>query len=105
MPKWRRIIKPIALTIALVLAFLVGLARFYVGVHTINQILYGWLWGLWLALYFHYCLRVYTLKLIHTILKTEDSSSFKMPLLLSTLFALVVFFSQLATYWIVDTVF
>ena len=36
---------------------LIGFARLYVGLHTINQIVYGWLLGLWMAFYFHYCIR------------------------------------------------
>jgi len=39
------------------LTFLVGFARFYIAVHTINQIIYGWSLGLWMSFYFHFCLR------------------------------------------------
>ncbi len=45
------------LLISISLTFLIGFARFYVGVHTINQILYGFSWGFWLAFFFHFVLR------------------------------------------------
>jgi membrane-associated phospholipid phosphatase len=57
-PVWWSYLQAASLFVAVTLALCVGFARFYVGVHTINQILYGWLWGLWIALYFHFCLRV-----------------------------------------------
>ena len=37
--------------------FLMGFARIYQGVHSIDQVLYGWSLGIWSALFFHYCLR------------------------------------------------
>jgi len=45
------------LFISVSLTFLIGFARFYVGVHTLNQIVYGLCWGLWLAFFFHFVLR------------------------------------------------
>jgi membrane-associated phospholipid phosphatase len=38
-------------------SFLVGFARLYVRVHSWNQIVFGWQLGIWLAFYFHFCLR------------------------------------------------
>ena len=35
--------------------FFVGFSRAYLGVHSFDQILYGWTYGLWLAFFlFHY---------------------------------------------------
>jgi membrane-associated phospholipid phosphatase len=56
-----------ALFLAILLTFLIGFARFYVGLHTLNQIVYGWQIGLLLALYFHICLREPVIKHIQTL--------------------------------------
>jgi membrane-associated phospholipid phosphatase len=56
-----------ALFLAISLTFLIGFARFYVGVHTLNQIVYGWQIGLLRALYFHICLREPVIKHIQTL--------------------------------------
>ena len=34
-----------------------GFARLYQGVHTANQIIFGWQIGIWLAFYFHFCVK------------------------------------------------
>ena len=36
---------------------LLGWSRMILGVHSINQVLYGWILGIWLALACHFCLR------------------------------------------------
>lgn len=36
---------------------LMGFARVYQAVHSVDQVLYGWQLGIWGALYFNYCLR------------------------------------------------
>ena len=41
----------------LAITFLIGFARLYVGVHSIDQIIFGWMLGFWIAFYFHICLR------------------------------------------------
>lgn len=53
------------------LTLLIGFARFYVGVHTLNQIVYGWLWGIWLGFYFHFCIREPTIAHVESILLNE----------------------------------
>ena len=36
---------------------LLGWSRLIVGVHSLNQVLYGWILGIWLALACHFCVR------------------------------------------------
>ena len=55
--KFSTFLYSILLFLTVSLSFLIGFARFYVGVHTINQIVYGWSLGLWISFYFHVCLR------------------------------------------------
>lgn len=47
----------VTLILVFLYSFLIGFARIYVRVHSWNQIVYGWQLGLWLAFYFHFCLR------------------------------------------------
>jgi hypothetical protein len=42
---------------AVLYSFLVGFARLYVRVHSLNQIVFGWTIGLWTAIYLHFCVR------------------------------------------------
>jgi hypothetical protein len=42
------------LLVALVFAFSIGYSRLVLGVHSLNQILFGLLLGTWLALSFHF---------------------------------------------------
>ena len=46
-----------ALIFAVLWSFAIGFARLYVRVHSWNQIVYGWQLGLWVAFYFHFCIR------------------------------------------------
>jgi membrane-associated phospholipid phosphatase len=45
------------LTITVFMIISMGFARIYLGVHSIDQIIYGWKVGIWLALYCHYLMR------------------------------------------------
>ncbi len=36
---------------------IMGFARIYQGLHTVDQVLYGWCLGFWFALFFHFCIR------------------------------------------------
>ncbi len=61
------------LFISISLTFLIAFARFYVGVHTLNQIVYGLTWGLWLSFYFHFCLREHVMSHIDTLTERNDA--------------------------------
>jgi len=43
------------LLVALVFSFTIGYSRLFLGVHTWNQTLFGWQFGLWLALTIQFC--------------------------------------------------
>ena len=47
----------ISLFFVLAYTILIGFARLYVGVHTLNQVIYGWQLGIWISFYFHFALR------------------------------------------------
>lgn len=50
--------KKLLLTLlAIATPLLVGFSRLYNGDHSMDQILYGWLLGVWIAFSNHYCLR------------------------------------------------
>lgn len=60
---------------AVAMFLLIGFSRLYVGAHSMNQILYGWSLGLWLAFYFHYCVRKYIITHVHDILLHNNMNS------------------------------
>jgi len=43
--------------------------RLYVGVHSLDQVIYGTMIGLWLGFYFHFAFREHIIKHIHNMLK------------------------------------
>lgn len=87
------------LTTAIVLTFLIGFARFYVGVHTLNQIVYGWQLGLLLAFYFHFCWRGPIMKHIdHIIVNRPAKVPYTKYIIVSTVLAMVAFGAQIITY-------
>ncbi len=87
---------------------LVGFSRLYNGVHTMDQILYGLLLGLWLAISLHLLVRDFLLSHIKSLLKrTEqytngDLSKFY---LISSLIAMALFVTLSLTFYIVDAEF
>ena len=62
---------------AIVTPLLVGFSRLYNGVHTLDQIIYGLLLGLWLALLSHYCLRTPLIKHIKRLMTPGEKFSDK----------------------------
>ncbi|CDW89672.1 pap2 superfamily phosphatase [Stylonychia lemnae] len=94
----------ILLFLSISLTSLICFARLYVNVHTINQILYGLIWGIWIAFYFHFCLRKDVLRHINSI--TVRSQSRQIPysscILISTIIAINVLMGQIVTFLIVD---
>jgi hypothetical protein len=86
-----------------------GFARIYLGVHSIDQVVYGFLIGIWSAFYFHYCLRENIIKHIHFLIQNKEATlhrlNYKKYLAFSTSLFLFGMLSQLVVYLIVDNVF
>lgn len=93
----------ISVFLTLSLSFLVGFARFYLGLHTINQIVYGWSLGIFVAFYFHFCLRETIIKHVDDYLlsRTHNSSkSIAKSVIVNSVLAILIFSSQLITYFV-----
>ena len=69
--------------------------------------LYGYAWGLWLAFYFHFCLRDIILHHIEQIClkKRNEELPYRMYITFSTLMFVLVMMSQIITYIAVDASF
>lgn len=76
-----------ALLCAVLWSFAVGIARLYVRVHSWNQIVFGWQLGLWVAFYFHFCIRDELIYHVNTFSQTSrlDPSTRNKLILLSTM--------------------
>lgn len=85
----------VAVIFTILLPLTICFARLYVGVHSIDQIMYGFLIGVWSALYFHYCLRDSVLNHIHNILENPNSHAinYRKYIIVSTLIFLFSFMS------------
>lgn len=46
---------------AIITPLLTGFSRLYNGDHTMDQILYGWTLGVWIAMFCHFCFRDFTI--------------------------------------------
>ena len=46
-----------ALLLAFTFTFTIGYSRLFLGVHSWNQLLFGWQLGIWLALTYFFCLK------------------------------------------------
>jgi hypothetical protein len=83
---------------------MIGFARFYEGVHSINQILYGWTIGLWIAFYLHFCFRDIIIAHIEQLLLTKniDKVPFVKLSVICSVLGILAFLSQLLTYIFVE---
>lgn len=81
---------------------LIGFARLYVAVHSMNQIIYGWQLGIWLALYFHYCIREPLHLHIIYIYESDVYTHSHLHFLLASGIFLMAYFSQILTYILVN---
>ena len=55
--KRRVILGLLVFPLAIVYFFAMGWSRLTLGVHSLNQIVYGWLLGIWIAIACHFCLK------------------------------------------------
>jgi membrane-associated phospholipid phosphatase len=105
--KFSKPVYAILLFLTVSLSALVGYARFYVGVHTINQIVYGWSLGIFLAFYFHICLRDTIIDHVDRYLlsrKHNMSIDYKKVIITNSLVVAVAFGTQVATFLITQLV-
>lgn len=76
------------LFLAFALAIVIGFSRIYLNAHTLNQVVYGWTFGFWLAFYFHFCLREPIMKHIEDISERKD---YQIPYKKCILFSFIAF--------------
>ena len=88
------------LIFAVLWSFTVGFARLYVRVHSWNQIVYGWQLGLWVAFYFHFCIRDSIIQHVNTLAQTSrlDKSTRNKLILVSTFLNLLMIGTLVLTY-------
>ena len=65
----------VTLFFAIFFCFIIGFARFYEGVHSINQIVYGWTIGFWIAFYMHFCFRDLIIDHVEELLLCSDKGN------------------------------
>lgn len=54
LPIWAKIL---LLGVCFALTGTIGYSRLYLGAHSLNQVIYGWMVGAWFALTWHFCVR------------------------------------------------
>ena len=85
-----------------------GFSRLYNGDHSMDQILYGWLLGLWLATSLHLLVRDFIISHVKSLLyRTQQYSNGDLTkfYLISTLIFLAIFAMLCVTFFIVDADF
>ena len=87
----------------------VSFSRLYLGMHTLNQVLYGALLGIWLAVYFHYCLRNFIISHTTNLMEGTDNVSnprvFKQNFIVATFIMTMAILSQIVAFEFVSSVF
>lgn len=96
---WFIIFSPFAAVYTVAMAF----ARMILGAHAINQVVHGGLIGIWLAINGHLIVRSFIMDKTNEL--TEDSPTTWMKVLLVVLLQLLLFFSQILTYYLIDARF
>lgn len=81
-----------------------GLSRLTLGVHSINQIVYGWILGIWIAVACEFCLRDLIVNRANEFLQSKTAPSVK-EVLIVTGGQIVGIGIQIAVYFIVDAAF
>ena len=85
-----------------------GFSRLYNGDHSMDQILYGWLLGLWLAISLHLLVRDFIISHVKSLLyRTQQYSNGDLTkfYLISTIIFLAIFTMLCVTFFIVDADF
>ena len=81
--------------------FAMGLSRLVLGVHSLNQILYGWLLGIWIAVACHFCLKDYIVNNANKLLKNAQPSLKEILIVIAI--QIIGVGVQIAVYYIVDS--
>ena len=79
----------------------IGYSRLFMGVHSMDQIIFGWSLGIWIALTSHFVLRKPLNKHSEDLCKNNPVNR-SMTMLLTTIFFVMCLGSEIATYWIVN---
>lgn len=96
-PKWH---KWAGLAAAIFWTLTVGFARIYQADHSADQVLFGWSLGIWLAFFFHFCLRSHILSHISQVVSNPGYVfSYAHLAEKATIAAVVLFMSQVLVYW------
>jgi len=78
--------------VGLAFAFAIGYSRIFLGVHSLDQILFGWLFGIWLAFTLQFIVREPISKVIDSLIYLKQPTPHVPTLLLQSfvLFAAIV---------------
>lgn len=68
----------------------IGYSRVFLGVHTWNQLLFGWQLGIWLALTLHFCFKDSLMRNLESLYDQSEKNLLKMTLRWFSLLAVVV---------------
>lgn len=72
-----KIAKFTSLIFILAFSIFMGISRVYVGVHAFNHVLYGWLLGVWMAIFLHFCLRDRIINHIDILLRYKNRDNLR----------------------------
>ena len=72
------------ISLAVIYSIIVGFCRLFVGAHSMDQIIFGWLLGVWIALTYFTLIREYVHKHIQDLTTGQTTSSNSVYYLIST---------------------
>lgn len=94
--------KAILLALAILFPISIGFSRLILGVHSLDQICYGLLLGVWIAMSMQYCVRPYLDTHITVLIKAKPTN-FKYNLIVGGIVFSVIIGGQVLNYYLMST--
>ena len=93
--------RAVAAVLALTFTGTIGYSRMFLGVHSLNQVLYGYSLGLWFALSVHFLVKDRLMSLIQKLVDVEETRLMRL-FLLSLMLFVAAFTLQIVNYAVVN---
>ena len=90
------------LLVAIVFGLTIGYSRILLGVHSWNQVVFGWSLGIWIAFTLHFCVKEQIVENAWNLLSGEETRFATMTIRCLVLLSGIMFVS-IFDFWIIDS--
>jgi len=96
-----RLARLFLLGLAVTFGLTVGYSRLFLGVHSIDQIIFGWSLGIWLAISCHFVMKKPLNRHSEDLCK-NNPVDIRQSIFLTTIFFVLCLGAEITTYWVVN---